>query len=206
MLLPLTTKLFLSQFAVSLQKVCRYVDLTRISLNCNFLITESFCGIVFSWMINHRIPVWLRLAKTPGPAWPNPIQARTPTVGCPGPHPGHFWRSPRRTLHCLCAACARAVSPCQWKAVSWRWDGTSCVVFQFIPCPGAGRHWSEPGSVLLASSLQISRASSSLGWTVTAFSAFPYRRGAPVSSVSEEMFLYLRTVSASPFHQEFHLL
>ena len=52
---------------------------------------------------------------------------------CSEPHPGSFWRSPRRRLHSLWAACASALSPTQYRSVSWcsvflvKHEETSCV-------------------------------------------------------------------------------
>ena len=45
-----------------------------------------------------------------------------------GPHPGDFWRSPRRRPHSIWAACATAPSPTQQRNVSWCSERTSCVV------------------------------------------------------------------------------
>lgn len=44
---------------------------------------------------------WMMLAGTSRSVCSKPCSSGTPGAGCPGPHPGGFWRSPRRSLHSL---------------------------------------------------------------------------------------------------------
>ena len=46
---------------------------------------------------------------------------------------GRSWRSPRRRLPSLWAACAGALSLAQHRSAAWRSKGTSCA--QFVPLP-----------------------------------------------------------------------
>lgn len=69
------------------------------------------------WNEQHHIR-WvpqLRITKLQtGWGWqghqPNTAPAGTPRAGCPAPHPGGFWGSPRRKLHNFWAACTGAAA------------------------------------------------------------------------------------------------
>ena len=61
---------------------------------------------------------WGGRPRNPVPAW----------AGCPGPCPGSFWRSPRRRLHSLWAACVRTPSPTHHRSAIWCSEGPSFVL------------------------------------------------------------------------------
>jgi len=74
-----------------------------------------------SWRgkFSFSIRVWLRWEGTSGSIRSNTCLSRDTHCRCPGPHPGSFWRSPRRRSHSLWAACASALPPAQHNSAAW---------------------------------------------------------------------------------------
>jgi len=81
-----------------------------------------------------------------------PTSAHTGTLiaGCPGPHQGSFWRSPRRRSHSLWAAWASALSLAEHIGAAWWSEGTFCVpvcghhllTWHWVPLKIAQHLWS----------------------------------------------------------------
>lgn len=107
---------------------------------------------------DHRIIEWLVVEEV----WHNPCPNRDSRTGCPVPHTGSFWRSQRRKLHSLWAACAPSTA--QHRSATWCSESTACVAicahwlfsWHWTPlikdwlCPlctipmGTYRHWWNP--------------------------------------------------------------
>jgi len=93
-----------------------------------------------------------------GPSGPTSVPAGTPRAGCPAPHPGAFWRSPRR-LHSPCTVCARCLLSWHWLPPTRTWIHFICTLFRYF--------W-----ILM----RCPCASSSPGWAVPALSSSPQQR------------------------------
>lgn len=78
--------------------------------NINITITENWGG---------QSPL--------GPSGPIPVQAGTPEQGAQGHVQVGFEDLPRRTPHSLGSTFGSALSPIEWKIVSWCSIGTSCI-------------------------------------------------------------------------------
>jgi len=78
--------------------------------NINITITENWGG---------QSPL--------GPSGPIPVQAGTPEQGAQGHVQVGFEDLPRRTPHSLGSTFGSALSPIEWKIVSWCSVGTSCI-------------------------------------------------------------------------------
>lgn len=100
------------------------------SLCWKYLIWKDW-HLTFSWLIHfHR-------ETQEGWGWQGPLDhwAQPPLKqGHPEPCPGGLWRSPRRNLHSLWAACASAPSATQCRCASWCSLRTP-PVWQFSPQP-----------------------------------------------------------------------
>lgn len=91
-----------------------------------------------------------------GPLSSASVPAGTARTRGLGTYPSGCWRSPRRILHSLWAACVNALSLTQHRSASWYSEGIFCVPVVLIASgPGTGHQWEVPDSVLFAPFLQV---------------------------------------------------
>jgi len=169
----------------------------------NTAITTTVIPAPAHCLKNHRMTEWLRLEGASGDP-----QGRPPRAACPRPCPDSFWRSSRRRLHSLWAACASVQLLTQCRSASLCWNKTWVSVYAFASCPDTRHHWKwsgSPSSRLPARYLQtLVRSPTSLlhtEWSqLSQFLLSPDRLGGPTSNCFQYVHIsfVLRSLELDP--------